>query len=93
MFAKVRQDLFGWIDVVAVDPKTPGILGVQTTTTSNQAARLAKARSNGALIAWLLSGGRLMVHGWRKNTSNRWVLTERPVTIEDLTAEGERGHQ
>lgn len=84
-FAKVRQDLFGWIDIVAVDPKTSGILGVQTTTTAHQAERLQKAKGNGALVAWLLAGGRLSIHGWRKS-SNRWVVTERPVTIEDITA-------
>lgn len=90
MFAKVRQDLFGWIDIVAVDPKTPGILGVQTTTTTNQAARIEKARGNGALVAWLLAGGRLTVHGWRKS-KGRWVVTERPLTIADVSAKRGEG--
>lgn len=92
-FAKVRQDLFGWIDVVAVDPKKPGILGVQTTTTAHQAERLQKGRGNGALIAWLLSGGRLAVHGWRKNTSNRWVVTVHEVTMADLVEEVANANQ
>lgn len=82
-FAKIRQDLFGWIDVVAVASEIPGALGVQTTTKHNAAARLHKALGNKALVAWVKSGNRLVIHGWIKR-GNRWEVDCRPVTLADL---------
>ena len=82
-FAHIRQDLFGWIDIVAVHPEYPGILGVQTTTGAHVQERLAKAKSNAALVAWLLAGGRLEVHGWRK-LKGRWQMREISVQVGDL---------
>lgn len=88
-FAHIRQDLFGWIDVVAVHPERRGIVGVQTTTGEHVSARLEKARGNAALLSWLLAGGRLVVHGWRK-LKGRWQVREHEVTVSDV-AEGGRG--
>lgn len=82
-FAGIRQDLFGWIDVVAVAGDIPGALGVQTTTAHNMTARLHKALGNKALVAWIKAGGRLVIHGWKK-VKNRWVVDCRPVTLADL---------
>lgn len=94
-FAGIRQDLFGWIDLVAAHPTEVGILGIQTTTGDHAAERLEKARGNGALLAWILSGGRLAVWGWSKRKGLRadgkrskrdvWALREIPVSIADLT--------
>ena len=42
--AKVRQDLFGVIDVVAIHPDL-GIVGVQACAGGSHAARRTKARS------------------------------------------------
>lgn len=83
-FANVRQDLFGWVDIVAVHPKIPGILGVQTTTYKNLSARLAKAAGNEALVAWVLAAGRLEAHGWVKRKGH-WQCEKRAITVEHLT--------
>jgi hypothetical protein len=48
-FARVRQDLFRCIDVLAIHPDQQGALGVQATTRANQAARLTKALAQPAL--------------------------------------------
>lgn len=89
-FAKIRQDLFGWIDIIAVHAEKPGVLGVQTTTSANLSARLEKARGNGRLIKWLLCGGRLTAHGWAKRGPRGqpkvWQIKEVEVGISDLTA-------
>lgn len=61
--AHIRQDLFKWVDLVAVKGGEP-ILGVQTTTGSNASARIQKARGNPALSHWLRAGGRLAVFAW-----------------------------
>lgn len=81
-FAHIRQDLFNWVDIIAVHPQK-GIIGVQTTTKDNQNARMVKARGNAALVAWLASGGFLHCHGWHKLKAH-WVLNCKELTIADL---------
>ena len=70
-FARIRQDLFGGIDILAIRPGE--ILGVQTTDGSSVSKRLAKLRSEPKLAAWLNAGGKLVVHGWRKlERTGKW---------------------
>ena len=66
-FAKVRQDLFGVIDIVAVHPDLIGVLGVQCTTKAHIKERLAKANAEPKLQVWLKAKNRFVVHGWEKN--------------------------
>lgn len=86
-YAKVRQDLFGWIDIVAVKAGRP-ILGVQTTTGNMAAVRLDKARGNEALKAWISGGGQLVVHSWDKRGARGkrkvWTVVERRVEAGEL---------
>jgi len=63
--ARLRQDLFGFIDIVAIDHKV-GILAVQTTSGPNVAARIQKIKELPAAREWLLCYGLIVVHGWRK---------------------------
>lgn len=63
--ARKRIDLFGCIDLVALDGQ-PGVLGIQATSGSNAAARATKARELPTLRAWLEAGNRFEVWGWRK---------------------------
>ncbi len=78
--ARVRQDLFGFIDVVAIVPGQPGLTAVQATSAPNQAARLAKISALPAARAWLGAGNRIEVHGWRKSRG-RWAVTITAVTL------------
>jgi hypothetical protein len=71
-YAHVRQDLFGIIDVVAVGDD---IVGVQATSASNVAKRVAKITDSPALPVLRKAGIRVLVHGWRKSRG-RWVLRE-----------------
>lgn len=90
--AKRRVDLFGFIDIVAVDDTVKGVIGVQTTTTGNVSHRLTKLRVECApkMQRWLYCGNMLVIHGWAKRGARGmrkvWTLTERIVTSEDLTA-------
>lgn len=76
-FARVRQDLFGIIDIVAV--KAGITLGVQTTSYSNMGARIKKILSAESYEAIKSAGWKILCHGWRKNKSNRWELVEKEV--------------
>lgn len=94
---KQRLDLWNFGDILAVkvqprdrkaaQPHPPLI--VQTTTASNAAARVKKITVDCADAAfdWLLSGGGIVVHGWKKRTINgrpRWECVETIITQEML---------
>jgi hypothetical protein len=63
--AKIRQDLFGWCDVLAVTGCT---IGVQVTSAANASARIAKLcdEKADAVRACLNAGWRVFVHGWKR---------------------------
>jgi len=101
LHAKIRQDLFGFGDILACEPGTDeaasriyntfggsGIALVQTTTQANAAARLAKIIAEPRAKTWLLVGGRIFLHGWRKigprGKRKLWDLKEREVTLLDF---------
>lgn len=64
-FAHIRQDLFGFIDIVAIKSGEP-VLGVQTTSAKNINAREIKARKSINLALWLNTGSNFELHGWSK---------------------------
>lgn len=63
-YARVRHDLFGIADVLAVRDKET--LAVQCTAGSCVSARLAKLRASPALPVLHSAGWRVEVWGWRK---------------------------
>jgi hypothetical protein len=75
-FAKIRQDLFGIIDIVAV--KENNTLGVQTTS-YNMGARVKKILASEAYPDLKAAGWKIICHGWKKNKSGRWEVSEREV--------------
>lgn len=86
-YARIRQDLFGCIDIVALEPHT-AIIGVQTTSGSNLAARRTKALAEPRLRLWLEAGGAFTLHGWSKQGQRGkrklWTLREEQITLADL---------
>lgn len=73
MHAGVRQDLYGFIDLLAMHP-SHGIVGVQVCGPSDYAEHVKKMLGprREALILWLASGGRAILVGWRK-LKGRWT--------------------
>lgn len=80
--AKVRQDLFGCIDIVAITPA--GILGIQACAGASHAARAAKMRAEPRASSWLNSGAFLSVWSWAKRGARGeqkiWTLREEVIT-------------
>lgn len=76
-FAKIRQDLFGIIDIVAI--KAGSTLGVQTTSYNNMGARIKKILESEAYPDLIAAGWKVICHGWKKNKIGRWELTEKQV--------------
>lgn len=65
-FVKIRQDLFGFMDLLCVHPDKQGTLGVQTTSGSHLAQRIDKAAMLPMFHLWLKTGNRVEFHGWVK---------------------------
>ena len=90
-YARIRQDLFGCIDLLVLDGK-PGVLGVQVTSGANVAARLQKALAEPRLKPWLECGSRFQVWGYRKlavikkdgkkGKAKRWELRVEELRLE-----------
>ena len=70
-FAKIRRDLFGFIDVLAV--KDGDTLGIQCTTFNNRLARVRKIESSEHLPVLRKANWSLEVWGWIKRGS-RWEV-------------------
>jgi hypothetical protein len=88
IFIKIRQDLFGWIDLCAIHPNHQGVLGVQTTTTDHIQERIKKAMALPSLKVWLQAGNTAEFHGWAKRGGigkrKLWTLKKEWVTLDDL---------
>jgi len=80
----IRQDLFGFADIYAINPKTQEGVFIQTTTKHNMVARKLKILANNNLPKVLNSGHRVVVHGWLQTglkTRGAYELTEMEITL------------
>ena len=76
--AKIRQDLFGVVDVLAI--REGETLAVQATSGSNVASRIRKIEDSDALSDIREAGWAFHVHGWLKNAKGRWECREVDVS-------------
>lgn len=85
--AKVRQDLFGCLDLVAMKEGI-GILGIQATSGANHAARRDKAMAEPRLKTWLLCGARFEIWSWSKKGARgkrkKWELRRDELFAHDI---------
>lgn len=73
-YTNTTLDLFGIIDIVCVGKGET--IGIQATSGSNVASRIAKIEDSDALADLREAGWKVVVHGWRKNAKGRWQLRE-----------------
>jgi hypothetical protein len=73
MHARIRQDMFGFVDIVAI--KGEDIIGVQACVGSSVSDRVTKIveHENYATVSAAM---RITVHGWRKSAAGKWTLRE-----------------
>ena len=75
---RIRQDLFGCIDVVAVG--NGETIGIQSTSDRNVSARVRKIEDLPETVAILRDAGwRIVVEGWKK-PKHRWQSREVDVS-------------
>jgi hypothetical protein len=76
------RDFLGCIDLIAIPPGQLPV-GIQATSGSNHGARIAKAKAEPRLAAWLGAGCTFAVWSWAKKGARgkrkRWTLREEGV--------------
>lgn len=88
-YAKIRVDLFGVIDIVAVKGTENGVLGVQATSASNLSSHVLKCEKSPNLGAWVNAGNRLEVWSWGKQGARGkrkiWTLKRSPIKLPEAS--------
>ena len=64
-FTKRKNDLFGFIDIVAIHPDKKGVLAVQFTNYANFGNHVTKIRSIPEHDIWLRAGNEIQVWGYK----------------------------
>lgn len=86
-FAKIRQDLLGFIDLLAISQRN--LIGIQTTSGANHNARKNKILASPLSRLWLETGNAIEVWSWSKKKVKRggkalqWVVKIEPITLEN----------
>lgn len=76
--ARIRQDMWGFLDLVAIRPGET--LGIQTTSRSNMSSRAKKIAEHENTAAVREAGWKLEIHGWFKDTKGRWSVKVQDVS-------------
>lgn len=74
---RVRQDLWGWCDILAI--RRDEVLAVQVTS-AGVAARIKKIQESDTILRVREAGIRVEVHGWTKRANGKYALR-----VEDIS--------
>ena len=77
-FARIRIDLFGFIDIIALKGKE--VLAVQTTSASNMSARCKKIADHENVDVVREAGWTIHVHGWHQNDKRKWICKVKDIS-------------
>lgn len=77
-WSKTRQDLFGFIDILALKGKET--LAVQTTSAGNMSARVKKIADHENVGAVREAGWTIHVHGWHQDDKRKWHCKVKDVS-------------
>ena len=91
----VRKDLFGFIDIISLDPKR-GIVAIQSCgqNFSEHVRKILDSDCTEAVTEWLLCGGNLEIWGWSKrkrkldkgwSKAYYWRPKIKIITMEDFS--------
>lgn len=82
--AKIRQDLFGVIDILGIREGI-GILGVQACSRTDHARRRDKCLAEPKLRKWLEAGGRFEIWSWslmgKAGKVKRWEVWREEIKL------------
>lgn len=69
---RTTNDLFGFIDVLAIGPENLETLGIQCTSRKNISSRIHKITESETFPHVAACGWRIEVWGWDKQDNGRW---------------------
>lgn len=72
-WAKCRKDLFGFIDILAMVPRSY-LLGIQATTFGNRHARIDKIMASPYIHGWLSTGNKVQVWTYRETKKEKGMV-------------------
>ncbi len=84
-----REDAFGFIDIIALDPSR-GIIAVQSTGPSGHSEHKKKILACEFAKTWLECGGKIELYSWRKllvkqgGKARRWQPRIEAITEDDF---------
>ena len=79
----VRRDLFGFVDIVALDVANRRVVFIQSTSAAQVSAHLAKMRPLASVRAALRCGVAVECWGWQK-IDGRWQPRRVALTLAEL---------
>lgn len=79
-YAKVRVDLWGFVDILAI--RGNETVGIQVTSASNHSARVKKIMDSPLSVKLILAGWILEVRSWGKK-KGKWVERVQVIEIGD----------
>ncbi len=88
-FAKIRQDLFGFIDLLAMVGQS--LVAIQVTSGDNHSKRKAKILAEPKALKWLQCGNIIEIHSWAKRgprgKAKKWVCRREEIVAEEFPVE------
>ena len=88
-WAKIRQDLFGFCDILYLTGSS--IVALQVTSAANRSARRNKILAEPRALAWVKSGG--LIELWSvakqgaRGSKKAWVIRKEEIVEGDFTQE------
>lgn len=86
--ARIRQDMFGGIDIVAI--RFGETCGVQACRNADLAEHRTKLFEEPRMREWIEAGNRLLLHGWAmkgaRGERKLWTLREQELRVGDFDA-------
>ena len=80
-FTKTSNDLFGFIDKLAI--RANEILAIQITTDTHRSKHIRKMAEEPRSYKWLAAGGKIVLISWYKE-KNRWKYREDYLDVIQL---------
>lgn len=85
--ARVRQDLFGCIDLILLEAPGTGVVGVQVTSGSGHSTRVRKSLEEPRVRQWLAAPARFEVWSFAKRGAagkrKLWTLRAQAIELRD----------
>lgn len=83
----IKKDLFGCLDLVYLAETICGVQATSDDTGGHSGDRRRKILASAEMRQWLVSGGRILIHGWKeRGDPPQWIVREEEITLAHFVA-------